>query len=85
MGWGFRGRMQKDACAQGSIRIVVEGNVRRIVSETAERGAANVTWDQATSSARFDWTGRARSLSERLPTHAENEPDQTSLSDDEVL
>ncbi|PXF47412.1 hypothetical protein BWQ96_02743 [Gracilariopsis chorda] len=46
-----------------AIRIIVNGNIRRIVSDTADRSAANVTWDTHLRAARFDWTGTEPPLS----------------------
>lgn len=45
-----------------NIRIEMQGNMRRIISATADNSAANVTWDRHTAAARFDWTGRAQPL-----------------------
>lgn len=45
-----------------NIRIELRGNIHRIISASAESGAANVTWDDHIAAARFDWTGRARPL-----------------------
>ncbi|CAN8062669.1 unnamed protein product [Agarophyton chilense] len=59
-----------------AIRIVLHGNIHRIVSDTAERSAANVTWDSHIRAARFDWSGTQPPLStpHTSPPHSRSLP-----------
>lgn len=47
-----------------NIRVDIRGNIRRIVATSSDTASANITWDQNIAAARFDWTGRARPLSD---------------------
>lgn len=70
-------RVAPQSTDDGQLRVLVDGNIRRIVSSTAHQSSANVIWDASIAAARFDWSVRPSPV--QAPPRCPRPPDVAML------